>query len=249
MTDVKRKKQKTSAARKCLTALGIVLVLAAGLGVAYLLNQVQQVHVEGNSFYTAEEIRSMMIGSELENNCWYLYWKYKYSEPPQFPFIDKIEVELADRGELNVHVYEKNIVGYVEYLGNCMYFDKDGVVVESSAREMKQVPKISGLRFDSISLQEKLPVGNDNVFSYILNLTKELKKNEITPDKIQFNDALEATLYFGQARVTLGGEENQSEKIARLKAIAPELEGRSGVLCMEEVNENNKNIIFKIDGN
>lgn len=243
----RQEKKKKRILKKLLVAGGIFCVLLAVFMTAYFLNHITKVQVDGNSFYSEDEIKNMVMKEELEHNAWYLYWEYNYSEPPTFPFIDKIEVELAGRGDIRLHVYEKSIVGYVEYLGSYMYFDKDGTVVESSTRVMEEVPRITGLKFDSITLHEKLPVDNEKIFQSILELTKELKKNDLMPDKIQYNDDMEATLYFGDARVMLGGDENQNEKMNRLKAIVPQLEGKAGVLHMEEVDEDNKNIIFQKD--
>lgn len=243
----KKKENQSSGLKKILIVLCILLVLAIALIVIYITNQIVEVQVEGNEFYTDEEIQELMIDGELERNAWYLYWKYNYSEPPEIPFVDTIEVEVTGRGKVKVQVYEKSIIGYVEYLGSYMYFDKDGTVVESSQEEVGEVPKIIGLSFDSIALYEKLPVEKDEVFDFILNLTKELRKNEIYPDKLQFNEQMEATLHFGQARVYLGKDENQNEKITRLKSVIGQLEGKSGVLHMEEVDEDNKSIIFEKD--
>lgn len=241
----KEKKKRVSIWKKMSVILCVLAVIAGILCIAYYMNHITSVEIDGNSFYTDEEIKEMVLGSDLEQNAWYLYCEYNYFNPPAFPFIDKIEVELNGRGKVKLHIYEKSIVGYVEYLGNCMYFDKDGTVVESSAKAMKGVPKITGLQFDSIVLYQKLPVEKQDVFTYILTLTKELKKNEVVPDKIQFNKELEATLYFGQARVALGKDDNQNEKIARLKSLLPQLEGKSGILHMEEVEEDEKTIVFK----
>lgn len=243
------KKKKLSVWKKLLIVLLVLFVFMSIFLIAYFMNHITTVEVEGNSFYTEDEIKEMVMSSELEHNAWYLYWEYQYSsDPPKFPFIDKIEVELLGRGHVRLCVYEKSIVGYVEYLGGYMYFDKDGTVVESSSKEMEHVPKIIGLQFDSIVLYEKLPVERDEVFHAILNLTKELKKNDIMPEKIQYNSNLEATLYFGEARVLLGSDSGLNEKITRLKALVPKLEGKSGILHMEEVDEDNKNIVFKSDG-
>ena len=63
------------------------------------------------------------------------------------------------------------MIGYVEYLGTNLYFDKDGIVVESSSEILEGVPKISGLKFSEVTLYEKLPVEDDHVFQVILNLT------------------------------------------------------------------------------
>lgn len=239
------KKEKPSVMKKLFIFLCILLTLAILAVLAFFMNYITNVKIDGNHFYTEDEVKHLVINGELEGNAWYLYWKYHYGEPPVIPFIDKVEVELAGRGSVKIHIYEKSIVGYVEYLGSYMYFDKDGTVVESSAVVMEGVPKITGLRFDSIQLYEKLPVEKEEVFQYILNLTKELKKNNISPDKIQFNTELEAALYFGQAQVLLGKDEQQNEKITRLKALLSEIEGKAGVLYMEEVDEDNKNIVFR----
>lgn len=239
------KKKKSSGLKKFVIILFVLFFLVAGFAVAYFMNHITKMEITGNSFYTEEEIEEMIFDGDLQYNAWYLYWKYHYATPPQFPFIDKIEIELKGRGDVKIRVYEKSIVGYVDYLGTYMYFDKDGTVVESSTEIMEGIPRITGLQFDAIVLSEKLPVEKEKVFQYILNLTKELKKNEILPDKIYFNDAMEATLYFDKARVALGTDDNQNEKIARLKSIIPELSGKTGVLHMEEVNEENKNIIFE----
>lgn len=52
--------------------------------------------------------------------------------------------------KMNVAVYEKAIVGYISYMGCNMYFDKDGIVVESSSENYEDVPQITGLDFKSI---------------------------------------------------------------------------------------------------
>ena len=49
-------------------------------------------------------------------------------------------------------------MGYVAYMGANFYFDKDGVVVESSSEETEGIPCISGLKFDSLALYQKLSV-------------------------------------------------------------------------------------------
>lgn len=133
-------KKNPSLWKRLFIVLVILAMFVAVFFIAYFMNHITVAEVDGNSFYSDDDIRDMVMNGELEHNAWYLYWKYQYSsEPPQFPFVDKIEVELAGRGHVKIHVYEKSIVGYVEYLGNYMYFDKDGTVVESSAEEIDEV--------------------------------------------------------------------------------------------------------------
>ena len=41
-------------------------------------------------------------------------------------------------------VYEKSVAGYVEYMGRYMYFDQDGIVVESSETRTEGIPQVTG---------------------------------------------------------------------------------------------------------
>lgn len=51
------------------------------------------------------------------------------------------------------------------------YFDKDGIIVESTSETLPGVPKIAGLSFGHIVLHQPLPVEDISVFNEILNLT------------------------------------------------------------------------------
>ena len=55
-------------------------------------------------------------------------------------------------------VFEKSVVGYVSYMSSYMYFDKDGIIVESSVEQLPGVPWITGLDFGHIILHQPLPV-------------------------------------------------------------------------------------------
>ena len=37
-------------------------------------------------------------------------------------------------------VYEKSVVGYVSYMSSYMYFDKDGIIVESASKKLLAFP-------------------------------------------------------------------------------------------------------------
>ena len=54
-------------------------------------------------------------------------------------------------------------------------------------------------------------------------------------------------LYFENIRVRLGDISNIDDKIMRLKAILPELEGQKGILRMENYEDGMKNITFNKD--
>ena len=159
--------------------------------------------------------------------CAFAYFVKKYT-------VDTIIVEGSTHYTTEeINKMEKAVAGYVEYMGQYIYFDKDGTVVESSDIRTEGIPQIMGMKFDHVVLWEKLPVSDEEIFKNILDVSQLLEKYEIKVDKIYFDDDYNVTLYFDQARVKLGSFDNIDEKIIRLKAILPELKGRKGVLKLQ----------------
>lgn len=227
--------------------LFILLLLAAAVLAVVGIFSIKKINISGNEHYTEEEIEKLIFSNKYCYNSLYLYWKYNYNKEYSFPFIDTIDVELISNNEVKINVYEKSMVGYIEYLGSYMYFDKDGIVVESSSELVEGVPLITGLKFDHIILHKELAVEDKAVFNTIVSITQLLAKHEITPDRIYFNSTYDMTLYFGDARVNLGADNETEEKIILLKNILQDLEGLSGVLHMENYTEGVSNITFEKD--
>ena len=65
-----------------------------------------------------------------------------------------------------------------------MYFDKDGIIVESSSNKLPGIPWITGLKYGHIAPAPAPPVENNKIFDEILNLTQALSTHEITVDRI-----------------------------------------------------------------
>ncbi len=143
-----------------------------------------------------------------------------------------------------VIIYEKSVVGYVSYMNSYMYFDKDGIIVESANQKLPGIPWITGLQFDHIVLYQKLPVESQQVFEEILNLTQILSIYGIRVDKIQYNSFGEATLYMGDIEVILGNNQSLNGKIAELSDMLPELEGLSGTLYLDVYEESNSSPMY-----
>ena len=158
-----------------------------------------------------------------------------------------MDVSVLDPNTIKIEVYEKSLAGYVEYLERYMYFDKDGVVVESSMEKTAGIPMVTGLKFDHVILYEPLPVENAAVFSSILSITQLVNKYSLSVDRIYFGSDGSVTLYFGDVKASLGVGDNLDEKIMELQYMIPELEGKSGTLRMENYTEETHNISFELD--
>lgn len=233
--------------RRIIIGLAVFCILvAAALAVARYFT-VDTVTIEGNTHYSNEEIYEMVMGDRLGNNSIYLSLKYKNKDIEDIPFIQTMNVQIVNPSTIKINVYEKAMAGFVEYMGRYFYFDKDGTVVESSDVKTAGIPQVLGLKFDHVVLYERLPVENEEIFGNILEMTQLLRKYGVEMDKIYFDPGYSMTLYFGQARIKVGDFTNIDEKIIRLKDILPELEGRKGVLRLDNYSGSDSVITFEVD--
>ncbi len=229
--------------------LGFLIIICIALLSAsiYVYNNytIVNAYVDGNTHYTDQEILDMVMTDKLSHNSIYLSFKYRDKDITGIPFVEKMDVEVMAPDTVKINVYEKAIAGYVKYLDRYIYFDRDGIVVETSEKESDDVPLVLGLDFGYVILHEKLPVENESVFSQILDITQLLEKYNLDADKIFFDSELNMYLYFGDVEVSLGTEDNIDEKIIQLQYILPELQGKSGILEMSDYNSNTQNITFE----
>ncbi len=187
----------------------------------------------------------MVLQGRLSHNSLYLSYKYRDKSIEDIPFVEKIDVDIVSPDTIRINVYEKAIAGYMAYLGRYIYFDRNGIVVESSLEPSDQVPEVMGLSFDYIVMHEKLPIDNEKVFEEILDITQLLSKYELSADKIFFDSDYNVYLYFGGIEVSLGTEDFIDEKIIQLRYILPDLEGKTGILEMKDFDEDTDTFSFE----
>lgn len=222
----------------------VLFLLAAGL---YSLRIVSVQYV-GNTRYSEEEMDQLLFEEGYERNPIYCFFANHYLEKKEIPFIETYDIEFISWNSVKVTVYEKSIAGYVDYKGFYMYFDKDGIVVESSKELLEGVVKIEGLDFEHIVLHQVLPVEKKEVFNLILALTQMLTKYEIDVDKINFDGGMNIWIYRKDVVVQVGGDVFLDEKMAKLKDLLPNLEGLSGMLYMDDFSEETEEFRFKKNG-
>lgn len=229
----------------CVCGAFLALGILGALALRYY--KVTTVYVEGNIHYSNEEIMDMVMKGALGDNSLFLALKYKNKGVDNIPFVQTMDVTILAPDTIRITVYEKAVAGYIEYLDRYMYFDKDGIIVETSGERTTGIPQVTGLQFGYVVMHEKLPVENPEIFEDILDITQLLNKYGVQADKIRFDKSMHKTLYFGDARVSLGSNENIGEKIMKLKGILPELEGKKGMLRMDNYSEEMRNVTFELD--
>lgn len=225
---------------------GIVVVLLL-IAIILASMRIQHFSVIGNTQYSTEEIVHMIFSDSWDTNSAYCFVKDKTKPHKELPFIQRYDIDFAGPFAVNITVYEKNVVGYVDYMSSHMYFDKDGIIVESTGDKLDGIPRITGLSFGSIVLYKALPVENKDVFNNILNLTGALRTYDIDCDVIQYDSLLNATLQIGEISVRLGSNKDMEMKISTLHDILPHLSGMKGELNLSDYSEtsDHESYIFK----
>ena len=243
-------RKKRHILRNILIVFVILSILAIGAGYAAVTYfRVKQISFEGTQRYTDDELKEYIFGDNTNINSLKLGYDLKHNyKKVTIPFIETYEILMDYPDKVKVTLYEKSIVAYIIYKDNYMYFDKDGIVVETSKEQVLDVPLVDGLAFDSVVLYSLLPVGDEEVFNTILDLSQNLQKYDLAVDKIHFNDDLSIVLYIGDVRIDFGYGNHLSEKLHELKQMASKLEGLSGVLDMENYTEDSEYITFRKDG-
>lgn len=244
---IKEQRRKQKRAKKLLvTFLVMLLIILISVVVIWKVFVVKNVKVEGNVLYDEQLIKETVLNDEYSWNSLYVLIKYTFVDAEELPFIDTMEVKMTNPQSLTIKVYEKGMMGYlyIPTIAENVYFDKDGFVVETSKREIENIPKIDGITCEEIVLYEQLPI-EEQLLRQLLTLTQSLKREDLEPDTINYSIENEPVLYYGNVAVRLGSMENLTLKVEHLSKIIPSIRDKAGVLHMESWTEESANIIFE----
>ena len=220
---------------------GILLIFVL---VFFLGFRVTSVQVEGNSFYTDDQIKNMVLDAPIANNSVLAGFINTEKSTKDETMIDSITISRVNRNTLLLQVKEKQMIGYIEFQGQCVNFDRQGIIQIITEEPLENVPQIEGIDVKEAVQGERLTGINTRKLNTILSVGKMLEKMEEKPDRLAFNDLNQLVMYYGDIEVRLGDDENMDEKINRLVGILPQLEDMSGILHLENTTEDSESVVF-----
>lgn len=247
MSDNKNKGRRRIRKRTIYAVILIIMLLSLFMIGFLLLFQVRKIEIQGNRYLSNQEIADWMEEDELSTNSIYLMIKYHLTDYKLLPAMEGVKVSMKNPWTMKVTVSEKRIVGYIEFGDDCVYFDKDGIVLAQTTEWWDDVPCIEGLAVDKVTLYEELPVSKENkkVFENLLEMSQSLKKYELTPDRIVCNEE-GLYLFLGNVCAVLG-DNNFGDKIAQIPPILAKLGEQGGTLHLENYSETNTTVSFDKD--
>lgn len=236
-------KEKTKKRSHRLYALIVILLgLAIIAMTVLLLFYVQRIEVKGNEYTADEVIVDSVQSDQFSVNSLYLLVKYRFQEPELPGSIKSMKISLRNPWTVRVTVEEKPIIGYLYESDSYVFFDEEGTVVLKGREMIEGTPCIEGIDISDAELYQPLNVDGEKLFQAILDVAKEVKNYQLTPDRIVCTDG-EIVLWFGQVRVMLGTDIN-TEKMAQISPILAKLEGKSGTLHLEHYEDGTNTITF-----
>ena len=220
------------------------LLFVAVLVWGYNLFRLKEISYEGLTRYSEEELNKKLQSSFLSTWTPYFCLTDTFQEK-EIPFIETYEVRYQNRNSVRIIVHEKRVVGCIALMGRYLYFDKDGIIVESAETLIADVPIVEGLEFKELVLYQKLEIQKQSLFDTILELTRLIEENGLSVQKIMFSSDYQVTLLSGSIEIQLGKRTSYDEPLQALKGILAVAGERSGTLDMRNYSKENPDVILK----
>lgn len=181
--------------------------------------RVKRVTIEGNTYYSQTDMAERFQTNILEKNILSFWLLDKCSLTPELPFVREYEVSYPNINEIHIKLYEKTIVAGIAYSNQYIYFDKDGMVLQSSEKPVDNIPLFEAKKLTTFTLYEKVQMEDEGLLGQILNLANLFQHYQINWDKVQFDEGDNAILTIGKIQVLLGKKDNYDEDISALSSV------------------------------
>lgn len=212
---------------------------------AYIASfRVENINVSGCQVVNEQVIKDAVTKNGKTKNTLLVYLSNKMKPAKNIPFVNKVEVEYVSKNTISVTVYEKSMAGCVEYMNGYVFFDKDGMILESSTSLVPGVPCIKGLNFSAWEIGERLPIDDESRFTAILTITQLIEKYQLEIDGIKFTAENEIVLYHEGITIELGKGDYLAIQMMNLGSILKGLEGLEGTLYMKDFNSDDATASF-----
>lgn len=231
----------------------VITLIFLSLVLAGIKIRIKNVEVMGTDAYTDDEAIELVFSDYWDSNTFVCLVNNLLDRKKDLPFIADYSIVLTGPVSCDLIIYEKSAVGCIDYMGSFMYFDRDGIIIESSPVRLEGVPVIEGVDFGHIVLGEALPVENDSVFADVMTVTGGLSGYDIDCEEIYYSETMEITVTIegGDIRVEFGTNEDISSKMSILNDMLPELKdaGLKGVLDLTNYSESSSEdtVSFRMD--
>lgn len=234
--------------RRTLTVLTLVLVLSIAAASYYIYKDfsIKGIEVRNNTTYLDSEVIEAIKNEDYVPNSLIMTVLNKIFDQTYLPFVEKVAMSCEDHHILHVKVKEKLRAGVFKYEKKYVYFNEQGVALESRNTLFHNVPRVTGVEFEAIRMNEKIKVPGD-YFDTIVEITTRIAARRLEISEIHFDGPNDITLKSGKFKIYLGSKDFLDEKISRIQATIESVseDHKKGIIDMSHYNDDTKIITYR----
>ncbi|WZL82870.1 hypothetical protein QBE53_07105 [Vallitaleaceae bacterium 9-2] len=230
--------------RKIMRRIIVISVILIGiLVVVAIKTPIEAITIQGSTYYTREEIIALLPYNEQASV--FDVMLNRVDRITDKGYISRMEISYPDLKNIKIQIYEKEIIGYVEYLGKYLCIDNNGYIVDYTDKPSEK-PIVKGIDISEFTIYEPLEV-DKAIVDAVYTIYRNMEAFDIPVQSIDFSYGKDTqiSLECGSLEVFIGDIARIEEKFQLMREIIHTLpEGESGFLSIENVDQN---IIFKSD--
>ena len=226
--------------------LFLVVLALALLGIlASPIFVVKDIIVTGNLYkYTSQEISTMANVDKSTNIFTITNWNLP-DELKGNPYIESVRVKKELPSTVYIEIVERQVRGYVPYMGSYLYIDESGRILEVADYFTQALPIVQGLEFKSFQLGEKINADNTEVLDVVVVVSQIMTKYELLDMVVTLDvsNLERITARVNKVDINLGTISDCDEKIRTMAAIVREIhKDDRGTLDLSDLS---KPLVFK----
>ena len=233
---IQKERKKRIIKQTAMKAILVIILVCIAMITFLLLFQVRKIEVSGNQYLSRQEIADWVQDDNWSSNSLYVMIRNHLMNHELLPAMEEANVTMKNPWTVKVTIKEKRVAGYIVSGDECIYFDKDGIVLAKTKELWDGIPCIEGLEVKKVQLYKALPVSkaNKKAFGNLLDMTMTLKKCDLAPDKIVCSWFRSVSFFWKQMCQLNRAQRIWEERIMQISPILEKL-GDQGGTCIWKI--------------
>lgn len=203
---------------RVLLSILIPIILFVGI---VLIFKVRTVEIEGSTFYKDSQVQEMIFTNAFEKNMLGFWLENQFLGHKDLPFVREYKITYSLPSKVHIKLYEKSIIAGAQYMNEFIYFDKEGMVLESTDKKRDDIPLFEIENIKNFSLYQTIDMGDKDLLEKILKISNLMEHYHLPVERIIINESNDAYLYAGKIQINLGSGDRYDDAMAALETVLP----------------------------
>ena len=195
---IQKERKKRIIKQTAMKAILVIILVCIAMITFLLLFQVRKIEVSGNQYLSRQEIADWVQDDNWSSNSLYVMIRNHLMNHELLPAMEEANVTMKNPWTVKVTTKEKRVAGYIVSGDECIYFDKDGIVLAKTKELWDGIPCIEGLEVKKVQLYKELPVSkaNKKAFGNLLDMISR---------RIRLFVPVQICIFFSETNVSMSG--------------------------------------------